>query len=142
MQNETIIGSQFPKKVIPIIQSAKISIKTIVFDWRWYANDPGNCVQAFNQEIVQAVKRGVKVQAIVNNADILTTLQSIGVNAKKLHIKGIVHAKLMIIDNKTVILGSHNYTHNAFVVNHELSVIIKDCENIENFNIFFNSLWS
>jgi phosphatidylserine/phosphatidylglycerophosphate/cardiolipin synthase-like enzyme len=141
MQNDIIIGKQFADKVIPLINGAKNSIKTVVYDWRWYPNDPGNAVQLFNQAIVRAVKRGVQTQAIVNNDSILAKLKSIGVQAKILQITGIVHAKLMIIDDKTVIIGSHNYTHNAFVVNQEISVALFDCENIADFNNFFNTLW-
>lgn len=138
---DIIIGKQFADKVIPLINGAKFSIKTVVYDWRWYANDPGNTVQLFNQAIVRAVKRGVQTQAIVNNDVILQTLKEVGIQAKMLQIAGIVHAKLMIIDDKTVILGSHNYTHNAFVVNQEISVALFDCENIADFNNFFDTLW-
>ena len=142
MINDIIIGKQFPKKVIPLIESAKKSIKTVVFDWRWYPNDPGNAVQIFNQSIVRAVRRGVEVQAIVNNDSILNFLNENGIIAKKLNITGLVHAKLMIIDDNIVIIGSHNYTHNAFVLNQEISVALIDCQNIVEFNLFFNSLWS
>jgi phosphatidylserine/phosphatidylglycerophosphate/cardiolipin synthase-like enzyme len=142
MQNEVIIGKEFPDKVKPLIENAKSSIKIIVFDWRWYVNDPGNAVQLFNQTIVRASRRGVKISAIVNHADILTPLKENGIDVKKLNITGLVHAKLMIIDDNIVILGSHNYTHNAFVINHEISIILKECNVVKDFNIFFTSLWS
>jgi len=141
MSNEVIIGKQFPEKVIPLIENAKNYIQTVVFDWRWYPNDPGNSVQLFNQAIVRASRRGVKIQAIVNHADILTPLKENGIDVKKLNITGLVHAKLMIIDKNTVIIGSHNYTHNAFVINHEISLILKDCDVIKDINKFFTSLW-
>lgn len=142
MQNEVIIGKQFPEKVIPLIENAQKSIKTIVYDWRWYVNDPGNSVQIFNQAMVRASRRGVKISAIVNHEDILTPLKENGIIAKKLNITGLVHAKLMIIDDNIVILGSHNYTHNAFVINHEISIILKECNVVQDFNLFFTSLWS
>lgn len=141
MANEVIIGKQFAKKVIPLIEGAKFSIKTIVFDWRWYKNDPGNAVQIFNQTILRASRRGVKVEAIVNHLDIMTPLRENGIDAKILSITGLLHAKLMIIDDEIVIMGSHNYTHNAFVVNHELSIILRDSDIIKDVNLFFTSLW-
>ncbi|MBU0580742.1 MAG: phospholipase D-like domain-containing protein [Patescibacteria group bacterium] len=141
MQNEIIIGKEFPTKIIPLIDNAKNSIKIIVYDWRWYENDPGNIVQLFNQTIIRASRRGVKIEAIVNNKNIFTLLKENGIQAKILNISGIVHAKLMIIDNNIVILGSHNYTHNAFVINHEISIILKECDIIKDFNLFFTSLW-
>lgn len=142
MQNEIIIGSQFPKKVIPLIDSAKYTIKVIVYDWRWYENDPGNIVQLFNSAIIRASKRGVKVQAIINQLEALEPFKANGVDIKKINVAGIVHAKMMIIDDNIVIAGSHNYTHNAFVVNQEISTILRDSEIIKEFNSFFTSLWS
>lgn len=108
MQNEIIIGKEFPTKIIPLIDNAKNSIKIIVYDWRWYENDPGNIVQLFNQTIIRASRRGVKIEAIVNNKNIFTLLKENGIQAKILNISGIVHAKLMIIDNNIVILGSQD----------------------------------
>ena len=63
---QIISGSQFPKIVIPLIESAKSSIKVVVFDWRWYPHDAGKSVQLFNQSIVRAARRGCEVSGIVN----------------------------------------------------------------------------
>lgn len=141
MRYEVIIGKGFPQKVIPFIDGAKKSIKIVVYDWRWYSNDPGNSVQLFNQSIIRAVRRGVKVQAIANNEEVVSVLKENGIIAKKIEAKGLIHAKLMMIDNDIVITGSHNYTHSGFVVNQELSVALTECGNIDDFNDFFDSLW-
>jgi len=138
---QTIIGRQFPKTVIPLIESAKKTIDIIVFDWRWYPQDPGAAVQLFNQSIVRAVRRGVKVRAIANSNEIVKTLKSVGVEAKRLISVNLVHAKLMIIDSEKIIIGSHNYTQSAFQMNYEISVVLDKPENISDFFSFFNSLW-
>jgi phosphatidylserine/phosphatidylglycerophosphate/cardiolipin synthase-like enzyme len=138
---EAIIGRQFAEKVIPLINEAKKSIDIIVFDWRWYANDAGASVQLFNQSIVRAVRRGVSVRAIVNNSDILTTLNTLGCSARKLVTKNLVHAKMMILDEEKIVIGSHNYTQHAFTMNYELSVILSKPDNISDFFNFFNQLW-
>ena len=67
---DTIIGKEFPDKVIPLIDNAKYTIDIVVFDWRWYPQDPGASVQLFNQSIVRSVRRGVKVRAIANRNQI------------------------------------------------------------------------
>lgn len=138
---EVIIGRDFPKKVIPLIDSALSSIRIIVFDWRWYPNDPGNPVQLFNQAIVRAVKRGVKVDAIANSDDIISVLKSVGVNAKKLSAKNLVHAKLLIIDDISIVIGSHNYSQSAFTMNFEVSIYISYFNGVDYLIKFFNSLW-
>ena len=135
-----IIGSQFPKVVIPKIDNAKKSIKIVVFDWRWYPNDIGNPCQLFNQSIVRALHRGVQVDVITNNSEILSTLKEVGAQAKKLITKNLVHAKLMIIDDSLVIIGSHNYTQSAFTTNYEISAMYDDEKSAKSFAFFFNNL--
>ncbi len=137
---EVIIGKQFSSKVIPLIDSSKKNIKIIVFDWRWYINDPSNPVQLFNQAIVRAVKRGVKIQAIVNNDEIVRVLNSCGISAKRLTAHRLLHCKFLMIDDIILIIGSHNYTQSAFTTNFELSVILSVADDSSIFNNFFNNL--
>ncbi len=138
---DILSGSQFPKKVIPLINEAKRSIDIVVFDWRWYPQDPGNSVQLFNQAIVRAVRRGVRVRAVVNNNEVMATLTSVGVIAKRLFSARLVHCKIMIIDDRMVITGSHNYTQNAFQMNFELSAIFDDSEAVNSCITFFNNIY-
>jgi len=137
---QAIIGKQFPEKVIPLIEAAKDNIKIVVFDWRWYPNDPGNPVQLFNQSIVRAVRRGVKVEVVANCDAVVKTLQSVGVVAKKIISKNLVHAKLMIFDGRIVVVGSHNFTQSAFTMNHEISAVYDDPISASGFINFFDKL--
>jgi phosphatidylserine/phosphatidylglycerophosphate/cardiolipin synthase-like enzyme len=138
---ETIIGKEFPKKVIPLIEAAKTSIDIVVFDWRWYPQDPGASVQLFNQAIVRAVRRGVKVRVIANNDEIVNVLKQVGCDAKRLLTAKLVHPKMMIIDNEIAVTGSHNYTQSAFQMNYEISMILQGREEIERLMEFFNNLF-
>ena len=139
---EAIIGSDFPKKLIPLIENSKKSIDIIVFDWRWYPQDPGAQCQLFNQAIIQATRRGVKVRAIANNDEIVKVLNQNGCEAKRILTKKLVHSKMMIIDGEIVVTGSHNYTESAFQMNLELSVILNNLENIADFSNFFQNLYN
>jgi len=139
---ESISGREYPVKVIPLIERASKSIDIVVFDWRWYPQDPGAACQLFNQAVIRAVKRGVKIRAIANNDQIINILKKEGCKAVRLRTSKLVHCKLMIIDSIIVITGSHNYTQSAFQMNLELSVIIDEGVPNESFNLFFNNLWS
>ena len=136
-----IISKDFPRVVIPLIESATSSIDIVVFDWRFYENDPANPVSLFNQAIARACRRNVDVRCLVQNDGIVNKLNELGCWAKKLESKRILHTKLLIIDKKNVIMGSHNYTQNAFSSNHEASifVVLKDEKNalVEYFNNLF-----
>ena len=141
-QVKVIIGKEFPKRVIPLINSAVSSIDIIVFDWRWYPQDPGASVQLFNQAILRAIRRGVKIRVIANNDEIINVLKSEGCETKRLITKSLVHCKVMIIDQKIMITGSHNYTESAFQMNLELSVAFDDSVAINKSLVFFNNLFN
>lgn len=142
MELIALSGSQFPKSVVPIVESARQSIDIIVFDWRWYPHDPGASCQLFNQAILRASARKVKIRAILNNDNIINVLKSYGVDAKRLITAKLVHCKFMIVDSKHIVVGSHNYSETAFCKNLEFSLVVKDVEDIIPFNNFFNQVWS
>ena len=141
-QVKVIIGKEFPERVIPLINSAVSSIDVIVFDWRWYPQDPGASVQLFNQAILRAIRRGVKIRVIANNDEIVRVLKNEGCETKRLVTKSLVHCKVMIIDKKIMITGSHNYTESAFQMNLELSVVLDDKLAIDQSLVFFNNLFN
>jgi phosphatidylserine/phosphatidylglycerophosphate/cardiolipin synthase-like enzyme len=136
-----IIGKQFPGIVIEQIKNAKESIKIIVFDWRWYPNEPGSNVSIFNQALISRANSGVAVSAITNSEHIVRMLNTVNIKAKKLITKKLVHIKMMIIDDKHLIIGSHNYTNSAFELNYEISVLISNCPNIEVYTKFFEGIY-
>lgn len=143
MQNDPIIiiAKNFPKVVIPLINSAKFSIDIIVFDWRFYKNDPYNPVSEFNSSISRACKRNIAVRCLVQHDEIVNRLTELGAWAKKIESKRVLHTKLLIIDKKCVIIGSHNYTQNAFTSNHEASICV-EFENEKNELVdYFNNLF-
>ncbi|MEM4546663.1 MAG: phospholipase D-like domain-containing protein, partial [Nitrososphaerota archaeon] len=52
------------------------------------------------------------------------------------------HAKLIIIDNETVIIGSHNWTESALTRNHETSIMIQDKETATKLTNYFMRIWN
>lgn len=138
---QVLIGSEYPKEVVPIIDFAKNSINILMFDWRWYENGLGSKVQIFNQALVRAVRRGVKVQALVNSEAIIKTLLSVGISAKMCNTKTLLHSKLLCVDSCVSIVGSHNISNRAFCENFETSVIIKNASTSLQFENYFNHLW-
>lgn len=138
---EALIGADFPKKVIPLLDSAKKNIDIVVYDWRWYANQPAHPVQQFNAALVRAVQRGILVRAVVNAPLLLPVLTSVGIRARQSSGGRVIHAKMIIIDDEILILGSHNFTRNAFGSNVEVSAIIPFGSDGARFRDFFNRLY-
>jgi len=139
---ETIIGKNYPKMVIPLIEKAVNSIKIVVYDWRWYSEDPGNPCQLFNAAIVRARKRGVDIKVCVNSQAIAQPLTLNGIDVRIPISKNLIHTKFIIIDDTSLVMGSHNFSQAAFTTNFETSIINNDPLQIQEFIRFFNSIWS
>lgn len=135
-----IIGREYSQVIINLVKNAKQSIKILVYDWRWYKNDIGSSIQQFNNEIIMANRRGVSIFALVNSDFISFPLKNAGINVRKLNTKRIMHIKMIIFDEKYLLIGSHNLTKNAFDLNHEMSILVDDKESIIRCVSFFESL--
>lgn len=138
---QAIIAADFPKKVIPLIAAAKQSLRIIVYDWRWYPSVNGSSCAGFNAAIVSAAKRGVAVRALVNNDGVIAILKAKGIKGQRVHSERTLHTKLMIIDDTKIIIGSHNYSENAFSLNHEASILVELPAAENDFVSYFENLW-
>ena len=141
MQNEIIISREFPKKVTPLIKQAQKKIDIIVYDWGWYPDEIGEAIQIFNNAIYRASARGVKVRVITQKRLIKEILSRLGIEVKLFHSKKLLHVKMMLIDGEIAVLGSHNYTKNAFNLNYEVSIITRDQNSIERLQEYFNNIY-
>jgi phosphatidylserine/phosphatidylglycerophosphate/cardiolipin synthase-like enzyme len=95
-----------------------------------------NRANQVREALIDAAKRGVRVKVFldVSEEDNFSTEANRGV-AKDLRQHGITvqfdsprrttHTKLVIIDQRYVFLGSHNFTHSALRHNNEASVLIE-----------------
>lgn len=142
MESQVIIGSAFPKIVCPLIENAKHSIKIIIYDWRLYPNDPSHPVSLLVRALKGAVERNVDVKVLLSNDAVRRQLSGLGFTCKLLHSPQLVHAKMMLLDNRVAVVGSHNYTQNAFALNLEVSVAL-DLGSEDNAGVeYFDNLWS
>lgn len=135
-------GAEYQTEVAKLVDGAKQTIDIVSYDWRWYPNQATHPVQRFNQAIVRAVGRGVTVRAVLNSALILPYLKKVGVQGHILRDRRTVHTKMILFDNKTLVIGSHNLTKNAFVSNIETSVIVEVPEGYTRVSEFFGNLMS
>jgi len=140
-KTEILIGRAFARQVIPLIKNAKKSINIIVYNWLWYPNEIGSKIQNFNNEIVKANRRGVEVKAVVQKMLIAEILRKENIKVRRIESSKTLHTKLMIIDDKIAILGSHNYTMNAFNINYEVSVILYDNEIVKELKQYFTNFF-
>lgn len=84
----------------------------------------------------EAVRRGVRVDAVIErgkerenvsevNADTARKLKAAGVKVCMDAPERTMHTKMIVIDRRTLFLGSHNLTQSALRHNHEVSIRIE-----------------
>jgi phosphatidylserine/phosphatidylglycerophosphate/cardiolipin synthase-like enzyme len=69
-------------------------------------------------------------------------LQLAGVKVKFGQIGVATHAKMLIIDGRQMVLGSHNVSKGSFTKNQESSIIVEGGEAIRAYKDYFELLWS
>ncbi|MBU5635967.1 phospholipase [Geomonas sp. Red69] len=92
----------------------------------------GNLPAAIAQDLAQARARGVEVTVILEGEDSVGRdnraaagyLARKGVRVRFTRDRRTTHAKAVVIDDRFVIIGSHNLSHAALTRNRELSVLL------------------
>lgn len=136
-----LIGKKYVEKVIPQIEAAKQNIDIIVYDWRLRASLPTSPVSLLVQALLGAQRKGVRIRALVNSAEVQRNLKFYGIEAKVLQTQKLMHAKMMLIDDSIAIIGSHNYTQSAFSTNLEISLCCTFANKDNELSNYFKNLW-
>jgi len=136
-----------------IIHEAKASIQVIMFEMGYYDNHPATPSNLLIKELIDAKKRGVKVEVIleVKEGEDRTTkrnrhtgkiLSEGGVEVIYDSLIKTTHAKIVVVDRELTLLGSTNWTYYAMTNNHEASVLIRSKEVAKAFLDYFNEVKS
>lgn len=109
--------------IIKVINSAQHNIKLMAYS---FTSKP--VVKA----LIAAHHRGVDISIVADSSNIknksgeaaLSTLVTAGVAVKTVDAYRIMHDKVILVDDKTMELGSFNYTKSAATVNSENAMVI------------------
>lgn len=136
-----IMGADFVDRVIPLIQEARSRVDIVIFDWRLYPKQPTHPVTRLVESLQHAVQRGVKVRVIVANDGLRDALNRMGFESKRHDSQRMLHVKMMLIDKRFAIIGSHNYTQSAFRENLEVSLAVDLATEENELTKYFSLLW-
>jgi cardiolipin synthase len=126
----------YERRVAEAIRGARQRVWVVMFSL--WAGAEGQLVPLAG-ELAAAAARGVKVQVCLDlegerdgrtpedrNAQAAAWLAARGVQVVRDEPQRRTHAKLILIDGRTTVLGSHNWTWSALRSNRELSLITDD----------------
>jgi phosphatidylserine/phosphatidylglycerophosphate/cardiolipin synthase-like enzyme len=149
---DPIVGSTFFSKAVELIDGAKQSVSICIFTARYYRGQSRNPINALFDALRRAAQRGVSVRILLNqnfydtqadkhNRFIAQYFKARNFEAAMGGKSTRIHAKLILIDGRITVIGSHNYSARAHKTNFETSVIIKSHATTEFFINEFNRLW-
>ncbi len=103
--------------------------------------------------LIDAASRGVEVRLVMDaeqegtlseQRGVLTSLREAGVDVRTADGfgGGIMHHKFMVIDARTVLTGSYNYTRSANEANDENLVVLADPNLARVYDDAFQELWA
>lgn len=143
----SLSGDEYYPAVKEALQNATSSIDLVMFFITFDPKAKTSQVNDLVQELVNAHTRGVKVRVILDqnidfsrwnasgkwekedkNSEVFAYLKEQGIEVyfDNLHI--VTHAKALIIDKETTVIGSSNWTESSLGKNAELSCLIRSKE--------------
>jgi phosphatidylserine/phosphatidylglycerophosphate/cardiolipin synthase-like enzyme len=146
---EPLFDRDYFSALVQWVERANVSIHVVMYAAKYDPSEPGDPVNQLLNKLAYARSRGVDVRVVVDDETAKSYPQTIdflknsGIAVKLDESSGrTTHAKLVIIDGKAVLVGSHNWTESALSYNHEASVLIISQDIAEKFEEYFESIWS
>lgn len=133
--------SAFITKAAECVRLAQKRILICAYTWRWYENSPEKDIQKFNYEIARRSLNGLDIRAILNMKTQAEYLKQYGINTRTLPTDRTLHTKAILVDDSTLIIGSHNLTERGTADNFELSTLVNDASVALLFADYFEKMW-
>ncbi len=143
---ELINDRDYAPAMIAELQQADTSIHIAMFSITYYDDYPDSSVNKMLEELVYAKNRGLDVRIVVDeypedHEKGIEFLEKYGVPVRHDGPEQSTHAKLIIIDGKTTILGSTNWRYYSVDKNHEADVIIRNQAVALEYEQYFEEIW-
>ena len=129
-----LLDREYYPALLSHIEGARQEIVLVAFLFK-ATDSRSNRPAAVIRKLIEARHRGVRVEVVLEksgyddelneeNRKVADHLQRNNIAVRFDSAKKTTHAKLVIIDQRFILLGSHNLTHSALAANHEVSMLI------------------
>ncbi|GEM_PF-798265 len=143
---------EYFQQVHPLLQNAQKSIRLVIYEIRYYPRFKNSPTNLLIQALIEAHKRGVSVEVIVEesndhavdnaqkNREAVALLEKEGILVYFDSPDTTTHDKILVIDERYVVIGSTNWSYHALEKNNESSVLIDSPELAKHYLEYFESL--
>lgn len=149
----SFVNEDYPEVVMREINGAQSSIDIILYEMKFY--ETNNSVRQLEDALISAHNRGIEVRILLDQSEWAKRITDLtkenwktkeyleenGLTVKLDSLKETTHTKLVIVDGRTVILGSTNWGFSAFERNNEVDVMLKESRAAEYYNQYFEYMW-
>lgn len=132
---EILPSKEYFNKVHSLIKNASKSISIVMFSFRYYEDYPNSPSNILARDLIEANKRGVDVKVLLDISDFdeeitkenRNTGRILSQNGVRVYydtMEKTTHSKVIVIDSRYTVLGSHNWTYHGLSKNNETSILI------------------
>ncbi len=149
---QVLVDRDYYHSLLSDLRHANCCVKVAMYSMIYDEDDPYDWANDLIRELVYAKQRGVNVSVVIeyrtyygymdDNLPAYNYLLSNGVNVKLDNEADTDHLKLVLIDDKIVYVGSHNWSESALYYNHETSVKIVSEEIAQTFKGYLRNNYS
>lgn len=156
---QAINGKNYYPAVKKAIEESKKSIYVVMYHVSLSTYNKNSKIYKLVNELIEAHNRGVLVKVILDqnidfvgsryvderksqgkNAWCFKMLKEAGIDVQYDTLQRYTHAKAVVVDGETVILGSSNWSASAFDKNAETNVLIKSKSLADNILAYFDKI--
>ncbi len=145
-------GSAYYPVARDLLKGARRNIRLLMFEL--FEAHPGDPLDTLYSLLEQAARRGVAVRVLTEggeehlrgrvgprNRRTLQRLQQAGVEVRVDQPGQTTHAKMLLVDDRWLLVGSTNWSYHALIHNLETNVLIRNGLAVHQEVAFFDSLW-
>ena len=152
MMAEVLIDFKYMQRVPALIESAEACVRVAMFQLQVHGKKAKGTSRELALKLVAKAMEGKDVRVLLNvapgkakvaayNRGAATWLQARKVQVRCIAPTRICHAKLVIVDAKLAVIGSHNWGVGSMTGNFEVSVVIRDAAAVGRLVEYFDTLW-
>ncbi len=150
---ETVDTENYPALLVKLINAARESIHVVMYRISYYPQYQDSVTNGILNALITASSRGLEVCVYMDDCAFYESESEANLQAARyLSDHGVevcmddpnvtTHAKLIIIDQRTVILGSTNWNYYSLAKNNETDIAFIDSPDVAApYEAFFQQLW-
>lgn len=142
IEDHLIINKEYGTLFKKLVQNSKNNICGFLFHDSFFSTPNGSIIDNLIFELRLAKDRGVDIKIYCHSQKQIERLRKFNFKLKLSKGYKTMHSKAWCFDNMYLLVGSHNFTHNACTVNLEMSYITSNKSAILKYINFFNTIWS